>query len=68
MRRIETEPLWRVMARARLERLDVPAVSPVVFACKMRAIAEAIPAGLATADDVRGWLEAEAARAERGHD
>lgn len=68
MKRIEAEPLWRVMARARLERIDVPAVSPLVFACKMRAIAGAVPANLSTADEVRGWLEAEAARAERGYD
>ena len=67
MRFKESEPLWRVMSRARLERLDLPSVSPVVYACKIRAIAEAIPVELQRADEVCAWLEAEAVCAEEGH-
>ena len=68
MQHKDTEPLWRVMARARLERLDLPNVSPVVYACRIRSLSNAIPNDLHTATDVKNWLEAEAQRAERGHD
>lgn len=63
MRLKETDPLWRIMSRARLERLDLPSVSPVVYACVIRAIAEAIPPEVKTADEVKAWLEAEAVSA-----
>lgn len=68
MRLKETEPLWRILSRSRLERLDLPSVSPVVYACKIRALSRAIPLELRTADEVRAWLEAEAVRSEQGHD
>lgn len=68
MRLKDTEPLWRIMSRARLERLDLPSVSPPVYACKIRSLAQAIPSELRTADEVKAWLEAEAIRAEQGHD
>lgn len=63
MRLKEADPLWRIMSRARLERLDLPSVSPVVYACVIRAISEAIPADVKTADEVRAWLESEAVSA-----
>lgn len=63
MRFKEVDPLWRIMSRARLERLDLPSVSPLVYACVIRAICKAIPPELSTADEVKAWMESEAADA-----
>ena len=68
MRLKDTEPLWRIMSRARLERLDLPSVSPVVYACVIRSIAQAIPTELRSVEEVKAWLEAEAVRGEYVHD
>lgn len=68
MRLKDTEPLWRILSRARLERLDLPAISPLVYACKIRALSKAIPPELRNVDEIRAWLEAEAVRSEQGHD
>ncbi len=62
------EPLWRIISRARLERLDEPSTSPIVHACVIRSIAKAIPYEMRTRDEIKGWLEIEAVRAENGHD
>jgi hypothetical protein len=62
------EPLWRIMSRARLERLDEPSTSPLVHACIIRSIAKAIPYELRKHDEIKAWLELEAIRAEFGHD
>lgn len=62
------EPLWRIMSRARLERLDEPSTSPVVHACIIRAIAKAIPYEMRKQDEIKAWLALEAVRAEFGHD
>lgn len=62
------EPLWRIMSRARLERLDEPSTNPIVHACIIRAIAKAIPYEMRNHDEIKAWLQAEAIRAEFGHD
>lgn len=62
------EPLWRIISRARLERLDEPSTSPIVHACIIRSIAKAIPYEMRTQDEIKAWLEIEAVRAENGHD
>jgi hypothetical protein len=62
------EPLWRIISRARLERLDEPSASPIVHACIIRAIAKAIPYEMRTPGEIKAWLEIEAVQAENGHD
>ncbi len=62
------EPLWRIISRARLERLDEPSTSPIVHACVIRSIAKAIPYEMRTRDEIKAWLKIEAVRAENGHD
>jgi hypothetical protein len=62
------EPLWRIISRARLERLDEPSTSPIVHACVIRSIAKAIPYEMRTRDEIKAWLEIEAVQAENGHD
>ena len=62
------EPLWRIIYRARLERLDKPSTSPIVHACVIRSIAKAIPYEMRTRDEIKAWLEIEAVQAENGHD
>ena len=60
------DPLWRLMDRARLTRLDTYPTSPEIDAARLRAIAGAVPRQLETAAAVREWLLAEALRAEYG--
>ena len=62
------EPLWRIISRARLERLDEPSASPIVHACIIRSIAKAIPYEMRTPGEIKAWLEIEAVRAENGYD
>lgn len=68
MKLSDLEPLWRIISRARLERLDEPSTSPIVHACIIRSIARAIPIEMRTQDEIKAWLEIEAVRAENGHD
>lgn len=68
MKLSDLEPLWRIISRARLERLDEPSTSPIVHACIIRSIAKAIPYEMRTQDEIKAWLEIEAVRAENGHE